>query len=159
MYKEASELGDTVGDMIKTYLKEGINEIVESAFGVTGIDLDNPREDHALLLGGGVMLREIVDFLPSDDKFSDDVHEALDNPISKITHNRLYIPETAREIAFDVISPWIITPDAAVKVTFERVGTSGSESIIVPLEPTFMSAIPIPSRSQQVRIWICVVKS
>jgi len=126
---------------MKEYITKGIELRLKELYPTTS--------DFALLMGGGQVLTDVLagqvgpfaPFIPADMQgFIGDVIDFVSD-FDTVTHNRMYIPTDQPYLAFEVFTPFMITDDARLTITFRGAGEAeGVEFIADPikLEPGFL---------------------
>ncbi len=137
--------GNTVNPIGVNQFKDWMGKAVEALLKGAW----NPKSDYALLMGGGQVLKDILfgavgsftPFIPAGmEDFTDSVVDFLVD-FDTVTHNRLYVPTDKPYLAFEILSPVMLTADAQITVTFNGEGQADGTDpapITVNLKPGIM---------------------
>ncbi len=118
---------------MKDYITKGLELRLKELYPSTS--------DFALLMGGGQVLKDVITgqvgpfapFVPEDlQGFVGDIVDFISD-FHTVTHNRMYIPTDQPYLAFEVFTPFMITNDAQLTITFR--GAGEAEGIDVELDP------------------------
>jgi VCBS repeat-containing protein len=123
---------------LKTFLQKNIEVLLTNVLGA--------NSNYALLMGGGQILRTLVDamFLGQTPQVISKALNSIVN-LDSITHNRLLVPTDQPILSFNIFAPLIASPNAKVQVIFHPTALDPNlkdETLgPVQLQPSFMQRI------------------
>ncbi len=129
-------------DNFKTALKTILTSWLKQELGVTA------GSNYSLFMGGGNLLKRIIELSPiglDGAELLGDISSFLAGTnLDTINHNRLMVPSSAMNqpvLAFSMLAPYIVSPNAAIQVTFKPTDMDpGLLEVVLPkvvLEPSF----------------------